>query len=606
MKLNIIFIHLLAASWLAFAATNPAFATGKPLHGTTEGVLDEGQDATAESGDVQEDSKATPQEESVPIANNVSGNYLSSQFARNSGNIELAINELQRVHREDPGNMSVAMQLQGLMLVQGRVDEAVLLAGDIDKAGGKDPLTTLLLALHAIKQDHPNDASKVLDHAVDGGNSQLWLPLIQAWVDIQRHSLEKPVLADSISNDAGRAAPLINYHLALINSQGGFKDEAAKNFKAAIQDAKDPPIRVMKQLLRFYDQNDAPETLTPIVKTYREANPSIENDGNTPAINTARDGVAEILYTMGGIMFGAGVTNDAAIYLQLAVYIKPELSEAVVALGDTYSELQQYDRSNAMYLKVTPQNFLYSKAQLHIAVNYERMGKFKEAVAQLDKLAKDAPNTTEALVTKGDLLRIHAKYPEAVEAYSQALKRIPDMKGMYWPILFARGSCYEREGKWALAEKDLQAALELKPDQPDVMNYLGFGWLERGVHIDEARDMIAKAVKARPDDAQIVDSMGWALYMEGDYATSISYLEKAVELLPGDPTVNDHLGDAYWRLGRHNEARFQWQRSLSFSPEMKAIEQIHKKLKDGLPPSHMAQKSGPDAMTSKAESSVIQ
>ena len=572
MKISVILLYLLAACWLPGAA-----------------LADD--DATDAASD-----------ESAPIVENVSGNYLSSRFARNSGNVELAIRSLERVHREDPDNMGVAVQLQGLLLVEGRLDEALNMAQDIDKNGGKDPLATLLLALHAVKEGDNDTAGKILDKAADNGSGQLWLPLILAWVDISRHALEKPVMADNVGSDIGRAAPLVNYHLALINSQGGFKDEAAKNFRNAIQDAKDPPVRVMKQLLRFYDRNDAPELLAPLVKAYREANPGIEDDGNTPAIITAQDGVAEILYTMGGIMFGAGVPNDAAIYLQLAVYMKPELTEAVVALGDTYGELQQYDRSNAMYARVAPQNLLYLKAQLHIAVNDERMGKFREALTLLDKMIRQSPGAVEALVTKGDLLRIHGRYAEAVDTYTLALKQLPDMKSMYWPILFARGSCYERQGKWPEAEKDLLAALEIKPDQPDVMNYLGFGWLERGVHIDEARDMIAKAVKARPDDAQIVDSMGWALYLEGDYAASIPYLEKAVELLPGDPTVNDHLGDVYWRLGRHNEARFQWERSLSFSPEAKLAQIIHKKLKDGLPPTHLANTAAPQSETAeKAE-----
>ncbi|MBY0406879.1 MAG: tetratricopeptide repeat protein, partial [Rickettsiales bacterium] len=152
-----------------------------------------------------------------------------------------------------------------------------------------------------------------------------------------------------------------------------------------------------------------------------------------------------------------------------------------------------------------------------------------------------------------------------------------------WPILFARGSCLERLGRWPEAEKDLQAALALKPDQPDILNYLGFAQLEHGEDLDEAREMIARAVAARPGDAQIIDSMGWVLYLQGEYEESLAYMEKAVELLPSDPTVNDHLGDVYWRLGRKTEAQFQWNRALSYAPEPKLVEAIQKKLKDGLP-----------------------
>jgi len=560
MKINAILLGSLATAVFIAAAVPVAFALSN--------------DATPE------DTEAVR----PAITTNVAGDYLAGQYAKTSGNIDSAIRSLQRVHREQPDNTSVAIQLQGMLLLQGRVDEVVKLAEQIRASGIKDPLSSLVLVLRDAKEEEYESADAILGAALEGNNVQLWMPLLSGWVAVSRHTLDKPMTTENISVSVGRAAPLVNYHLALINAQAGFKDEAAKNFKNAIDDPLDPPKRVMKQLLKFYDENNSPELLTPLVKAYRDSHPESGKEAAIASIANARDGIAEVMYTMGGIMFGAGVANDAAIYLQLATYIKPDLSEAVVALGDAYGELQQYERSNELYGKIPPQNPYYLNAQLHIAVNYEHMGKLDESLALLDKLTKQSARDPEALVTKGDLLRIHARYPEAVDAYTKALARLKDAKSSNWPIYFARGTCYERQGKWDEAEKDMLMALELKPDQPDVLNYLGFGWLERGKNSSDALAMIQKAIKARPDDAQIVDSMGWALYIQGDYKGSMEYLEKAVELLPGDPTVNDHLGDLYWRLGRKNEARFQWERSLTFSPENKLSEVIQKKLKDGLPP----------------------
>jgi Flp pilus assembly protein TadD len=161
--------------------------------------------------------------------------------------------------------------------------------------------------------------------------------------------------------------------------------------------------------------------------------------------------------------------------------------------------------------------------------------------------------------------------------------RVPELNVTYWPVLFARASCYERLGKWHDAEQDLQQALKLSPNQPDILNYLGYGWLEHGVHLAEARTMIETAFKASPNNAEIADSMGWSLYLQGHYEKAAEFIEKAVELLPGDPTVNDHLGDVYWRLGRKTEARYQWQRSLSFAPEQPLTNNLQRKIKDGLP-----------------------
>lgn len=530
-----------------------------------------------------EESAAEPGGEPA-IITNVAGDYLASQYAKSRGNIDDAIRALQRVHREDPGNIGIAQQLQGLLLLQGRVDAAMPLAELIRTANAKDPLSSLMLVLRNIRDEEYAAAGNMLNAALDGSNVQLWMPLLSGWVAVSNRTLDKPMAIDNISANIGRAAPLVNYHLALINDQAGFKEEAARNFKDAIEDPRDPPKRVMKQLVKFYERNNAPEILAPVVAAYRNAYPDSAKDNAVASITTVSDGVAEVMYTMGGIMFGAGVANDAAIYLQLALYIKPDLSEAIVALGDAYGELQHYARSNEMYGRIPPRNPYYPNAQLHIAVNYERMDKYPEALELLDKLIKQYPGDAEALVTKGDLLRIHGSYADAASAYTKALARVKGTSASTWPIYFARGTCYDRQGKWEEAEKDMLMALELKPDQPDVLNYLGFGWLEHGKNISDAMAMIKKAIKARPDDAQIVDSMGWALYIQGDYKGAIEYLERAVELLPSDPAVNDHLGDLYWRLGRKTEARFQWERSLTFLPEDNLSESIRKKLRDGLPP----------------------
>ena len=509
----------------------------------------------------------------------VTGSYLSGQFLRSRGDVDSAITELRRVHQNTPDDMNVAVQLQGMLILQGEFDEAIDLAEEIENSDVDDPLADLLLALGEIKDNDLEEATIILDNANQGDNPQLWVPLLAGWVDVSRHQLQKPLTIDGLGMDVGRAAPLINYHLALINSQAGFKDAAAKNFKAAIENPQNPPARIMAMLLKFYDKNDAPEILAPLVNSYMQTHPTAVA---APIINTPNDGVAEVLYTMGGIMYGAGVVNDAAIYLQLASFIKPDMDEAVVALADAFSELRQYERSNATYAKIPSASPLYAKAQLHIAVNFERMGQLPEALKHLDTLAKTSQDT-DILVTKGDLLRFHSRFSEAVATYTEALKRLPAKGEDNWSVLFARAACLDRMGKWSDAEKDLQAALVLKPDQPDVLNYLGFARLERGEMLDEARAMISKAIAARPDDAQIIDSMGWALYSQGQYKDAAEYLEKAVELLPGDPTVNDHLGDTYWRLGRKTEARFQWQRSLTFNPEEKLANVIQKKLKEGLP-----------------------
>lgn len=531
------------------------------------------------------------------MPSNVAGNYLSGEFARNTGNMEQAVRYMQRVFREQPDNMKLAIQLEGMLILQGDVEEATKVADKIAaNPDTKDPLADLLLVLREMKQKDPEGAASILAQVVAKGNSQLWVPLVTAWVEIARNGLSKPVAISGISADGGRAVPLVNYHLALINARAGFKEAAAKNFKAAIDNPKDPSKRVMNYALRFQKENNSP-ILAPLVKTYLAANPDTPDEGIYPPITEPLDGIAEVLYSMGGVMFAAGSVNDASIYLQLAVYARPDFAEAYMALGDTYNELQQYERSNEMYAKVPPSSPSYMKMQMRVAISQDKLGKEKEALASLEDLAAKFPKEPEPLVTKGDLYRIHGKYAEAVDSYTLALKRVPEIKSIHWPVFFARGSCLERLGKWEESERDLKQALELRPDQPDVLNYLAYGWLEHGKNVKQARAMLEKAVKSRPEDPQIVDSMGWALYLEGDYAGSLKYLEQAIELLPSDPTVNDHLGDVYWQSGRKTEARFQWDRALTYSPEPKLADAIRKKLKEGMPAQPSTLAAGADNKT---------
>lgn len=525
------------------------------------------------------------------FSTNNAGSYLSGQFARNKGDLDESVHYLQKVYNNDPSNVAIATQLQGMLLLQGNVEGAIALAEEISQADSKNPLSKLLLALHDIKDNKLDDADTLLNKGIETGQVQLWQPLLSAWLDSGRHLVTKPLKLEQFSAEVGRAAPLVYYHLALINAQAGFTDEAVDDFKKAI-DPQNPPERVMKQLVRFYNAHNKPAALTPMVEAYLKANPASNTD-DAAVIATAQDGAAEVLYTMGGIMLGAEVANDAVIYLQLSRYVKPDFAEASLALGDAYVALQQYERANDNYRRVPANSPFYNKTQLHIALNDDHRGKMDEALALLGDLAKkgSATEATAALITRGDLLRMHGRYNEAVADYSQAMTKMPELKTNYWPVLFARGTCYEQMGKWDLAEQDLRHALELKPDQPDVLNYLGYSLLEHGKDMAEAQKMLEKAVKAQPDNAQIVDSMGWALYLRGNYNDAAGYIEKAVELLPGDPTVNEHLGDVYWRIGRKTEARYQWERSLSFSPEAKQASGIERKLKEGLPPTAMADKA---------------
>jgi len=198
----------------------------------------------------------------------------------------------------------------------------------------------------------------------------------------------------------------------------------------------------------------------------------------------------------------------------------------------------------------------------------------------------------EAIVALGNVLRSRKQFKEAADVYSKVLDGIKEPTRQHWTLYYFRGICYERAKDWPKAEKDLQKALDLYPDQPQVLNYLGYSWVDQGLNLEKAVQMIRRAVELRPNDGYIVDSLGWAYYRLGRFDEASTDLERAIELKPEDPVINDHLGDAYWKTGRELEARFQWRHARDNKPEPEDLVKIEEKLKDGLKDSGTPSKAG--------------
>lgn len=602
MKFNDRFLFGLCALWLAVpfgafaqreesAVQEPAAMDSDDIQGNAKEVID---------ADESEDKTPTP-----ALQKGFAGNYLSARFARSSGNVKEAIRYLRKAHMRDTQNIDLASQLQGMLLLDGQVAEAVSIARQVRASDRKDALTDLLLTLQAIKEGHAQEASGILDEAFTTGSGQLWQPLIAGWLDADQKKLTKPLAIEDLSASVGRATLLVNYHLALINHQAGFIEEAANNFRNAVEDVSNPPSRIMESLLSFYQKYDEPPVLTQLVASFRAVNPDTKLHGDIPLPSTVQQGVAEVLLTMGSVMMEADVTQDAMIYLRMALYLRPDLDVAMLTLGDAYSNINQYQHANEIYGAIAKTSRLYSSAQLHIAINLDRMGSLQEAIDHLNKMSRQLPDQYDMLVIKGDLLRTRGDFASAVAAYSGAIGRIATPSVRDWTVFFARGASYERLGKWALAEQDMIKALALNPDQPEVLNFLGYSWLTRGERIGDARMMLEKALRARPNDPQIIDSLGWALYLQGQYQDASKYLEKAVQLMPQNATINDHLGDVYWRLGRKIEARFQWERALDATTEQAQEESLRGKLEIGLPPAvGVEDKSTPVVAASESKSAT--
>jgi tetratricopeptide (TPR) repeat protein len=279
----------------------------------------------------------------------------------------------------------------------------------------------------------------------------------------------------------------------------------------------------------------------------------------------------------------------------MSLVLDPGLIEARLLLADMMSRSGRIDEAIAQLQSIPADDPSYLESQHHAAQLLADAGRTDESLALLNKLFLDH-NDVDALIRTGDIYREKENYESALQAYNKAAKKIGGtIPEQYWYLLYGRGMAYEREGDWTRAQSDLKAALVYRPDHPYLLNYLAYGWADKGENLDESLALIKKAAALRPSDGYITDSLGWVEYMRGQYEAAIPNLERAVELLPYDDTINDHLGDAYWQVGRKAEARFQWQRAINNSKDKGFQDKVAQKLQDGLPaPAHPVRHASSD------------
>jgi Flp pilus assembly protein TadD len=266
------------------------------------------------------------------------------------------------------------------------------------------------------------------------------------------------------------------------------------------------------------------------------------------------------------------------------LYTKPDHAFALAALASAQETARRFDDAITTYNKIPTGTALQNAIDIRKAFNLNSLERNDEAKALLEALAKKDPKDIRPLEALGNIARSRKDYSEAVTYFSRALSLISKPDQRHWSYYYARGTSYERLKNWPAAEVDLKKALQLAPEQPLILNYLGYSWIDQGRNMKEGMKLIEKAVQLKPDDGYIVDSLGWAHYKQGNFKDAVRYLERAVEIKPEDPTLNDHLGDAFWQVGREREARYQWGQALSLNPEPEDVEKIKAKLDRGLPP----------------------
>ena len=526
------------------------------------------------------------------VSGSVSGNYLSALVAGADRDTPAASAYFREVLRSDPRNPELIERTFVAALSNGDVEDALDFARRLIKSDPKNGLAHMVLGIGQMRDGHWVAARRELSSGASGREHDITVALLTAWTYAGQGDEKKALAAIDGLQDTGFKV-FRDYHAALIADQANDLPEATKRFKTAY--AEDHTIlRLVDAYARFEARHGAKDEALRALDAFGQVlphHPQVEalaadiQAGRPilPLVKTAQEGAAEVLYGLGAAGGRQGDELAAMIYLRLSLYLAPNNSLAEITLADLYARLKQNEQAIAVYGRVPEASALRNNADVQTGLTLDVMGKPEEAIGYLKDIVAKHPHDLDALTTLGNVQREQKHYAEAAATYTQALDAVPKDDKAAWTLLYFRGISYERAKEWPKGEADFQRALQLEPDQPLLLNYLGYSWVDRGEHLDEAFKMLRKAVALRPEDGFIVDSLGWADYRLGDYDGAVKELERAIALKPGDPTINDHLGDAYWRTGHKLEAQFQWNHARDLKPEAEDLPAILDKVAHGLP-----------------------
>ncbi len=523
------------------------------------------------------------------------GAYLAGRHAQDRRDYAAAAAWFEDALKSDPESPELITRTFLMEASEGRFERARALAEKELRLDPTDAVAQLILLIDRVEAGDKAGALARAETLPADGLHRFLGPLARAWTRMGMGDLAGADAALRQLERFNGLAPLEFYQLGLLYDFAGYPDTAEDNFRKTLDITGQLNWRLTDAIGNFYERHgradkaaalyqrfireNAGSELAESVLAHRPAEPA------TPLIRTAEDGLAEALFDLASVVNQAETIDLALLYSRSALELRPHTPLAELLLADVLSAQNKPEASLTILAEIPPGSPYSWSARLRIAANLEMLTRTDEAITQLKEMSAEAPRRAGAAMQLGDLLRAKKRFTEAVEAYDEAMRRlsaagIPER----WSLFYSRGIALERSGQWKPSEADLLHALELKPDQPLVLNYLGYSWIDRGENLDRGLKMIEKAVELRPEDGYIVDSLGWAHYRLGDYSSAVQYLEKAIELVPEDPTINDHLGDAYWQSGRATEARFQWRRALQFGPEANEIKPIEAKLDGGLVP----------------------
>ena len=498
-----------------------------------------------------------------------SGQLLVARFALARTDLDTAATHYLAALAADPQNTDLQQQAFSATVLAGR-PEALDLARDLPS----NPAAILVLADADAKAGNWDAAQRRFLTLPGSGATQVLRPLLVAWSQQGAGNTDDALATLRPFVDGTRYRGVFALHAALINDLAGRKAEAARLYRLASVEYGSLNLRLGTVTASWQARNgqeaEARATIRATVQASPDlsiAEPALQQSVARQSVQSATDGLSEAYLALAATLQRQDAADFSLLLLRLALDMQPDFTSARLLAAEIEAASGQYAAASAALAPVPDSDPLIALVQLRQAQYADREGDSEGAQRLLEQMADRYKQRPEPLALLGDMQRMASHFAEAAQTYGRAIERVRQPGSADWALFYEQGVAYDRAHDWPRAEADLLRALELSPDQPYVLNYLGYAWTEQGRNLVRARQMIERAVEQRPNDGSIVDSLGWVLLQQGDTATAIRYLERAVELQSEDTTVNSHLGDAYMAAGRRREAEIQWRRALILNPD---------------------------------------
>ncbi len=537
--------------------------------------------------------------DAAPDLRGLSGPYLAARMAAIQNDYSVAARYYLQALAHDDSDPFLQDSALVALISAGEMERAAALSGTMSDQGRATELARLVQRAEMARAGRWDALIEAIDSAPSpGGNATpgggiLVDGMMRAWALLGAGKAGESLTAFKKLAELRGAAPMVNYHLALAKARVGDFEGAELLLADPATGAHILGVIARAQVLSQLERNrDAIAMLeaTPgfAEEPYLVALRDRMKRGETLPFDSARgpaDGMAQVFLTFGSVLATSDEPDPLAlIHARLAEYLAPDLGEARLLSAQLLQGFGQFDLAEHEFEALRELGDMRPVAELSRIDALARAERLDDAEKAALALTAAHPELAQGWIALGDMLRQQDKFGQAVPAYDKALSLIGDkIPEARWFPLYARGIALERSGQFSKAEADFRAALKIRPDSAQVLNYLGYSLVDRSEKLDEALALIQRAVELRPDDGYILDSLAWAYFRLDRYPEAVAPMERAVAAMPGDPLVNDHMGDIYWMVGRKREAEIQWHRALSLKPETEAeVHRIRAKLERGL------------------------